>query len=231
NIGDIDAPKILLVRDDLANVDVSSGALYSDIRVGDNLTGAVTIGAVPARPGLNLVGDGSIEAFGRINRVTVNGDFGGSVVSHSGGIGLVEIIDGSFLTGGAIIAYNGDIAEVRITRGHLFGNIHADNILYLVQVNHSDDGVFGDIGVNPALSGFRPSAGQHRHDLPPGVRCRPTAQGPTISAGRNIGRVNVTGGSVFETTFVAGSAIGVIDIAGSFMNDNATTGFANHIIA
>src|SRR5690606_2553427 len=29
----------------------------------------------------------------------------------------------------------------------------------------------------------------------------------------------------------AGQAIGVIDIAGSFMNDTATTGFNNHIVA
>jgi hypothetical protein len=231
HIGDIDAPKILLVRDDLQDVDVSNGALYSDIRVGDNLTGVVTIGAVPARPDQNLVGNGSVEAFGRINRVSVTGDFGGSVVSHSGGIGLVDITDGSFLAGGAIIAYDGDIAEVRITRGHLFGNIHADDILYLVEVTPSEDGVFGDIGVNPALSGFRASADPNRHELPPGVGVRTTKQGPTISAGRNIGRISVTGGSVFETTFVAGQAIGVIDIAGSFRNDTATTGFQNHIVA
>lgn len=229
HIGNQADPSVILVRGDLQNVDVSGGALYSDIRVGDDLTGAVTIGSVPALPGLNQVGGGSIIAFGRIERVSVVGDFGGSVVSHSGGIGLVEITDGSFLAGNTIAAHGGNLGTVRIIRGHLFGNVHSDEIIFLVDVIGSGDGIFGDIGVNPDLSSFRASADPNRNELPPGVGIATAAQGPTISA-RNIARISV-GGSVFETRIVADQAIDVISIAGSYRNDQGTTGLANSIVA
>ncbi|MFG0282889.1 MAG: hypothetical protein ACF8R7_00565, partial [Phycisphaerales bacterium JB039] len=67
HLGNLLDPSVILVRGNLQTVDVSGGALYSDVRIGQNLTGAVTIGAVSAKPGNFLVGQGSIIAFGRIS--------------------------------------------------------------------------------------------------------------------------------------------------------------------
>ena len=92
------------------------------------------------------------------------------------------------------------------------------------------DGVFGDVGVNPALS----SAVRYddrRNQLPPGVSPAAAVQGPTISAGRNIVKFDVTGGDVFETSVRAGRAISAIAITGSVGNDALTAGFGSYFAA
>lgn len=223
-------PSVILVRGNIELIDVSNGQMYSDVRIGESLTGSLTIGAVSAKPGNNLTGSGSLIAFGRINQVNVTGDFAGDIISQSGGIGSVTIVNGSFLQDGLIAAYDGNITDVIITGGHLLGNIHADYILYSVRVNASADGTFGDIGINPDLSA-NVSYDAMRNQLPAGVGANNPYQGASITAGWNIGTIFVENGSIFETTIHAKRAIGFIDVNGDIRNDNFSSGFGSLIAA
>ncbi|MFI4883294.1 MAG: beta strand repeat-containing protein, partial [Phycisphaerales bacterium JB064] len=230
NLGDINDPSVLLVRGDLTGVSIENGGLYSDIRVANAVTGSIIIGARPGLPNNNLIPTGSIEAYGRINSIVVNGDYAGSIMSYSGGIGNVTINNGSLLPSGSVSAFNNDIGSLVINSGHLLGDVHADRTIFNITVNASEDGVFGDIGVNPELSGFV-GATSLRNQLPPGVGITSGYDGPSITAGRDIGVVNVTGGSVFEAVFHAKNAIGEINVTGNVANDANTTGFGTQIVA
>ncbi len=232
NLGDIEDPSVLLIRGDLTGIDIANGGLYSDVRVAQAITGSIVIGAQPGLPANNLIPTGSIEAYGRIESVVANGDYAGSIMSFSGDIGNVTINNGSLLPQGSIAAFNGDIASVVINSGHLLGSIHADRTIFNITVNASEDGVFGDIGVNPALSGFT-AATDLRNQLPPGVGASANFDGPRITAGRDIGVVNVTNGSIFEALFHARNAIGQINVLGegNIANDVSTTGFGTQILA
>jgi hypothetical protein len=230
NIGNQATPSVILVHGNLGSVDASHGQIYSDLRIGQALTGSITIGAVVAKPGNSLLSHGSIIAFGRISNVTINGDFDGDIISYTGGIGSVSITNGSFLPGNLIAAYDGDIADVTITAGDLLGNIHADYILYSVRVVGTADGVFGSIGINPTLSQGVFYDGL-RNQLPPGVAADPAINGPTISAGQNIGNVTLTNGSIFEATIWATHAIGFLSITGGIGGDGQTPGTSSFIAA
>jgi hypothetical protein len=230
HIGQINTPRTILVRGNLANVDVGSGQLYSDIRIGQGLTGTALIGAPTNKPGFSNLGLGSIVSFGPINVVRTLGDFGGQIISYTGGITLVSINDGSLLPGALVAAYDGDLRNLVINRGHLLGDVHADYILWAINVNASDDGVFGDIGVNPALNP-NVSYDSKRNQLPPGVIANTPIQGPHITAGKNIGRITTSNGSMFETFVYAERAIGTITINGSVRNDDLTGGLGTQIIA
>ncbi|MCH7961756.1 MAG: hypothetical protein IIC49_05430, partial [Planctomycetes bacterium] len=185
HIGNRDTKGIILVRGDIDTVDVSGGQLYADLRVGQRITGSVLIGMVDNTPGADLLGAGSIIAFGRINSVVIEGDFDGDIISSSGGIGTITINNGSFLPGNTISAFAGSIDSIIINSGHLLGDVHADHFLSLIQLNASLDGVFGDIGINPNLSAAT-AAGSVRNQLPPGVGTTSQVDGPRITAGRNI---------------------------------------------
>ncbi len=232
NLGDRNDPSVLLIRGDLAGIQVENGGLYSDIRVANAITGSIVIGARPGLPSLNLVPTGSIEAYGRINSVVANGDYAGSIISYSGGIGNVTINNGSLLPSGSVVAFNSDIGSLVINSGHLLGDVHADRTIFNITVNASEDGVFGDIGVNPALSSFT-AAEALRNQLPPGVGVSAGFDGPSITAGRDIGVVNVTNGSIFEAVFHAKNAIGQINVngEGNIANDPNTQGFGTQIVA
>ncbi|UYV11783.1 MAG: hypothetical protein NCW75_10795 [Phycisphaera sp.] len=232
NLGDINDPGVLLIRGDLAGIEVANGGLYSDIRVANAITGSILIGARPGLPGNNLVPSGSIEAYGRIESVVANGDYAGDIMSFSGGIGSVTINNGSLLPGGSVSAFNGDIGSLVINAGHLLGDVHADRNIFSITVNASEDGVFGDIGINPALSSFV-AAEALRNQLPPNVGISAGFDGPSITAGRDIGVVTVTNGSVFEAVFHAKNAIGQINVngEGNIANDPNTTGFGTQIVA
>lgn len=226
NIGNQTNPGVILIRGNLAQATATNGQLYSDIRVGGNVTGAVTIGAVANKIGQALAGSGSVIAFGRIASVVVTGDFGGDVISYTGGIGAVTITNGSFLSGRTISAFDGSVDNITITNGNLYGSVHADYNLTSLRVVAGADGVFGDIGVNPNFSqGVVYNA--LRNQLPPNTFARTGVQGPSIYAGLNIVNVTVTNGSVFETTFGAGRVIQNITITGSVANDALTTSNAN----
>lgn len=232
NLGDIDDPSVVLVRGNLAGLSVANGGLYSDVRVANAITGTVLIGAQPGFPNNNRIPAGSIEAYGRIDSVVANGDYAGSIMSFSGGIGNVTINNGSLLPSGSVSAFNGDIGSLVINSGHLLGDVHADNTIFSITVNASEDGVFGDIGVNPALSSFI-SAATLRNQLPPGVGVTPGFDGPSITAGRDIGVVTVSNGSVFEAVFHARNAIGQINVQGegNIANDPNTTSFGTQVLA
>lgn len=235
HIGSQSDPSVIRLRGNLTTLTAPNGQLYSDIRIGQDLTGVVTLGRAPNLAGNNQVGTGSIIAFGRIASVIVNGDFGGSILSYTGGIGSVAINNGSFLRGSAgspnmIAAYDGDITSLVITGGNLYGDVYADYDLVNLQVVASADGVFGDVGVNPQRSASR-AYDAFRNELPVGVAVSSSVQGPTIAAGRNIVNVGVTGGAAFESAFYAGRTIQNISIAGQVRNDNPTTGYGSSIAA
>jgi hypothetical protein len=230
NIGVQGRPASILVRGDLGSLSAPAGSLYSDLRVGGAITTGVSLGGAVAKPADNRASSGSIVAFGSVKSVAVAGDFGGDIISHSGGIASVAITNGSFLPGRTIAAYDGSIASLIINNGNLYGNVHADVDITLLSVVAGADGVFGDVGVNPAFSS---AAGydDRRNRVPPGIVPLAAAQGPSISAGRAIVKFDVTGGDVFETSVRAGRAITAITIAGSVGNDALTSGFGSSFAA
>lgn len=222
HIGNLDNPSVILVRSDVSMVQ-AGGQLYSDLRIGGGLTGSVTLGPVIARPNNDLVGGGDIIAFERINLVDVVGDFGGSVISYSGGIGTVRVTDGTFRQGGIVAAYDGSLDLLHIIRGHLQGDVHADINIESIFVEASGDGVFGDIGINPNLSTGVAADGL-RNQLPPGAVPNSTIQGPTITAGEKINSIITTDGSMYEATIFAGTLLAYLEINGDLANDNQTIG-------
>jgi len=229
HIGNRAKPNVIVVRGTVKKIE-AGGQLYSDIRAGQTVE-SVKLGAVSAKPQDNQVGSGSIIAFGRIVKVDVEGDFGGDIISYSGGIGQVNITNGSFYPKRTIAAYSGHIDAVTITNGSLFGNVHADWILYQLAVNGLADGVFGDIGINPAMS-TGVSYDALRNQLPVGVVPTAAVDGPTISAGWNVGVVYVGNGSIFETSIIAGRAIGYVIVnRGDITNDNLTPTIGSAIVA
>ncbi|MBL9002132.1 MAG: hypothetical protein JNK25_13450 [Phycisphaerae bacterium] len=230
NIGRAGEAGVILVRGDLASAGAPAGQLFNDLRVGGNITGVVTIGGVSAKPDANLLGRGSVIAFGRINSVISNGDFNGSVVSYSGGIASVAINNGSFLPGNMIAAYDGSLASVVITNGNLYGDIHADFDVTLLRVASAPGSVFGDVGINPARSAAV-AVDANRNQLPPGVAQGAGIQGPRITAGRNLARFEVVNGSVFEASVYAQRAITAITVNGSVSNDDLTTGTGSFFAA
>jgi hypothetical protein len=223
-------PGVFLVRGTLAGANIANGQLYSDIRVGQNITGVITVGGAPNKVGDNQVGGGSIVSFGSIASIVINGDFDGDIISHSGGIASIAINNGSLLPGNTVAAYNASLGSLIITNGNLYGDVHADVDITLLRVVAGADGVFGDIGVNPMINGTA-SYDARRNHLPLGVAQNPTIQGPRISAGRNIVAVQVPGGSVFETYFIAGQKITGVSIGGTVQNDFVTLGISSAFIA
>lgn len=223
NIGTQATRGVITTSSDIATITIPNGQLYSDVRTGGSFTGTVSIGGATNKPGDVKVGQGSLIAFGRIGTVTVTGDFGGDIISYSGGIAAINITNGSFLPGRTIAAYEGSIAALNITNGNLYGNIHADFNITALRVTAGVDGVFGDIGVNESLSQGA-SYDTRRNQLPPGVFATADIQGPIITAGQNIVNVTVSGGSVYEATFYAGRAINTIAITGDASKDGATSG-------
>lgn len=230
HIGDRLAPKPIVVHGDVTSIEIPNGQLYSDFRIDQSIT-SITIGAVSDVPGSARVGTGQLIAFGRIESAIINGDFGGKIISWSGGIGTVTINNGSLLPNAAVEAHAGDLVQLTINSGHLMGSVHADYILWNIQVNASADGIFGDLGINPALSQGNPTTDPLRNQLPPGVVADPTFQGPRITAGRNIGRITLSNGSIFEAFIYAGRAIGTISVNGDIRNDNLTSGLGTVIAA
>lgn len=233
HIGSRTSPGVILVRGNIKDISAPNGQLYSDVRIGQNLTGRATIGRAVNFPQNSNIGAGSILAFGRIETVEVLGDFGGSILSYSGGIGVVTVRNGSLLPSSLIASYDGSITSVFVIGGDLLGDIHADQILQYIRVEPTADGVFGDVGVNPTKSA---AAGYDafRNQLPPGVVATNLIDGPKLTAGWNFGRIDVVGGSMFDTHIQAGRAIGTINVSENIQSDginNSGLGRANVIAA
>ncbi len=229
NVGDPKVRSTMVFRGDVTAINATNGMLYSDFRFARTLQTA-TFGGAVSKPGNAGAGTGALIAFGRIETITIGGDFAGQIVSYSGGLGVVTINNGSLLPTGLVAAYAGDLQNLFINAGNLYGTVHADWSILAIRLNASNDGVFGDIGVNPAFSQST-SYDATRNQLPPGVAPTSAIQGPSITAGRNIGRVILTNGSIFEAFIFAGRALGTVDVTGNISNDNLTTGVGTVIAA
>lgn len=230
NIGDAENPSVVLVRGQVGTLSVAGGRIFSDLRVGQGIT-AITIGGTTNLPTSPKVRDGDIEAFGRIQAVTITGDYDGQIISESGGIGAITITNGSFLRDAAIIARDGGIGSIVIVAGHLLGDIFAEQSIGLIRVEASSDGVFGDVGINPNLSSGTASGDPARNQLPPGVVATNAIDGPTIASLRGINQFIVTGGSIFDATIYAGTSIGLLRVVGNIQSDTQQTDDASVTIA
>lgn len=222
NIGIADDPSVILVKGSVGTLDVSSGRIFSDLRIGEGVT-LITLGGTVNIPTNAKSADGDIEAFGRIQTVNITGDYDGQIISESGGIGNVTITDGSLLGDGAIIARDGGINSIVIIAGHLLGDIFADQSIGTIRVEASADGVFGDVGINPGLSAGVASSDANRNQLPPGVVATSAIDGPVIVSLRGINNFIVTGGSVFDATIYAGTNLGLLQVAGNVQSDGQQT--------
>lgn len=204
----------------------AGGVLYSDVRAAGTI-GTITSGrALSYLPSSDFVTDAFITASGRINTININGDFNGSIVSYSGGIGAVTITNGSFRAGtterpNRIEARDGDINSVRIVSGHLLGDVLAPqgsiNTLAI-----TGGAVFGNIGISPDLSTSSQSGvtlSERRNQLPSSATLTADRDGPIIAAGVNIGTITTAGG-IFEATISAGRQITTITVGRGI--DNAT---------
>lgn len=223
--------RALDIRGNLGNVTATTGQIYNDILVGQNITGTVRAARVSATPINDLVSVGNIVAFGRINAVQIDGDWAGDIISYSGGIGSILITNGSFRKGYRVFAGDGNITSITIRGGHLLGNVEADGSIGSIQVLRGDDGFLGHIGVANALRPnrpFGPSDGQ-RNQLPPGTIRTAAIDGPQIRARTTIGSI-VTDGSVWEAGIFAGESIGTVS-ATRFGNDGLTRGQNTFIAA
>lgn len=229
SLGDAAGSRVINVQGNLTNVSALGGQIYTDIRVGQAITGVIRNARVAALPGNDQVAHASIISFGRINFLDLNGDFNGNIISYSGGIGTVRITSGSFRPGNRIEAQDGSIDNVTITGGHLMGDIIAEEAITAVNILAGADGFWGDIGVNPNLSQFI-GFDALRNQLPPGAAPVPTFQGPRIQAGTNIGLVNVEKASMWESSIVAGHSVGRVFVYGVILNDYITPGLGGSFI-
>lgn len=233
NVGapDIANPDLDL-RGNLGNITAQNGQIYSDLLVGQSITGTVTTGRVFMLPTNDLVARADIVAFGRINAVVLNSDFNGDIVSRSGGIGSITFNSSSFRPGNSIIVNGGDLTQLTFNGGDLLGNVLVDGNIDAIDVLNGPDGFKGQIGIASWRRNFRPVPGdQFRNQLPPEVARTQGIDGVLIKAGGNIGRVFVQQGSFTESRIVAGASIQSVDIALQLRNDALTTGLNNAIAA
>ena len=197
------------------------GQIYADIRVGQAITGIVSAGRTSALAGADFVSDFVISAARRINGVSITGDFRGSVLSQSGGIGSVTVNAGSLIgsarAANAVDARDGDIGFVSVTRGHILGSISArDGSINSINVT-ADAAGFGNLGVDRDLSSAVTAgipAAEQRGQLPVGFDNPALRYRPTIFAGRDIGSITV-GRSVFEASIQAGRRINSVSVVGN----------------
>lgn len=233
NIGAPDtANPDLDLRGNLTNITAQGGQIYSDLLVGQSITGTVTTGRVFMLPSNDLVARADIVAFGRINAVVLNSDFNGDIVSRSGGIGSITFNSSSFRPGNNIIVDSGDLTQLTFSGGDLLGNVLVDGNIDAIDVLNGPDGFKGQIGIASWRRNFRPVPGdQFRNQLPPEVARTQAVDGVLIKASGNIGRIFVQQGSFTESRIVAGASIQSVDIALQLRNDSLTTGLNNAIVA
>lgn len=217
----------VLIGGNLGSLTTSGGTIYADIRVSGAVTGSIAAnGRVNNRPGTDLAGNPQIEIGGRLPSLIWAGDFNGTLISNSGGIGTVSITNGSFRRGAGaspnrIEARDGDITSISITNGSLFGDVIArDGSINSIVVAGAN---FGDLGVNPNRSSGTVVTGETlRNQLPPDATNTANRDGPSIRAGRDILTITVAG-SVFESGIYAGRRLGTVNVTGGFNADSQTT--------
>lgn len=220
------------LRGNLGSISAAGGQIYSDLLVGQNITGTVTIGRVSMKPGNDLTATSDILAFGRINAIVINNDFNGNITSRSGGIGSITFNSGSFRPNHAITVNNGDLTLLALNGGDLLGSVYVDGNIGGIEVKNGPDGFKGQIGIASWRRNFKPiPTDPLRNELPPGVQRSPGIDGVTIRAGGSIDHITVQQGSFTESQIIAGTTIGAIDIALQLRNDSLNVGLNNAIIA
>lgn len=219
------------IRGNLGNLTATSGQIYSDILVGQSITGTITNGRVSMRPGNDLVASANIIAFGRINSIVLNGDFNGDIVSYSGGIASITITNGSLRPDNRIAAYDGDIELLRIKGGDLLGDVYTDRNIRNLEVLNGDDGFKGQIGIASFRRNNKQWKNDIRNELPPGVARTVGVDGVTIQALGNIDRIYVQQGSIWESRIIAGDTITLVDVGLQIRNDALTSGRTGVIAA
>ncbi len=220
------------LRGNLGNITAQTGQIYSDLLVGQSITGTVTTGRVFMLPGNDQVARADIVAFGRINAIVLNSDFVGDIVSRSGGIGSITFNSSALRPGSNIIANGGNLTQLTFNGGDLLGNVLVDGNIGAIDVLNGPDGFKGQIGIASWRRNFRPVPGdQFRNQLPPEVARTEGVDGVLIRAGGDIGRVFVQQGSFTESRIVAGGTISSVDVALQLRNDALTTGLNNAIVA
>lgn len=213
----------ILSRQNIGTVSAPNGQLYTDVRASGTI-GTVTLGRASSKPEANRVGHGSIIAQSTIQSVTLAGDFGGDIISYTGGIGNISMTGGSFYPGRLIAAYDGSIQSLSITGGDLLADVYADYDIASITVAADAGRVFGNVGIDPSKSQFTTVAGDaNRNQLPAGVGQDAGIQGPRIQAGRDIRSVTIAG-SVYEAGFVAGRDITSVQVSGRIANDQFSSG-------
>ncbi len=220
------------LRGNLGSISATGGQIYSDLLVGQSITGTVTIGRVSMKPGNDQTATSDILAFGRINAIVINNDFNGNITSRSGGIGSITFNSGSFRPGHAITVNNGDLTQLTLNGGDLLGNVLVDGNIGGIDVKNGPDGFKGQIGIASWRRNSKPiPTDPLRNELPPGVQRSPNVDGVTIKAGGSIDHVTVQQGSFTESQIIAGTTIGLVDIALQLRNDALNVGLNNAIVA
>lgn len=219
------------IRGNLANILAPNGQIYTDVLVGQSITGMITNGRVDMRPGFDQTASADIIAFGRINNLMLRGDFNGDIISYSGGISSLIITDGSFRPGNRIAAYGGDLDLVRIKGGDLLGDVYTEGDLKVLELVNGDDGWKGNIGVASFKRNNRQFKTDIRNELPPDVSRTTGVDGVTIQALGSIGRIFLQQGSIWESQIIAGEDINLIDVFLQIRNDGLTNGRTNVIAA
>jgi hypothetical protein len=226
NLGSINAGGAIV------NGQPTTGQIYSDLIVGQSITGTVTIGRVSMKPGNDLTSTSDILAFGRINAIVIDNDFNGNIISRSGGIGTITFNSGSFRPGHSIEVNNGDLTQLTLNGGDLLGNVLVDGNIGGIDVKVGPDGFKGQIGIASWRRNFNPVPGDPlRNELPPNVARTPGVDGVLIKAGGSIDHVVVQQGSFTESRIVAGTTLHIVNIALAARNDALTTGLNNAFVA
>lgn len=222
--------RALDVRGNLGGV-TAVGQIFSDILVGQSITGTISSGRAVSKPGNDQVSRGDIVAFGSINALNFMGDFNGNISSLSGGIGTITITEGSFRQGRLIKALDGSIGTITISGGDLLGSIFTDGSIGSIQLLTGASGWLSQIGIATGKSNAT-SFDSFRNQLPPETNKTAAIDGPSIVAGQDITSIVLQRGSIWETTIRAGRTIGDITVnGGGIRKDNLTTGTASFITA
>lgn len=222
--------KALDIRGNLGTITAQNGQIYSDLVVGQAITGSYITGRVDMRAGFDRLANASILVFGRINNVTLNGDFAGGITSRSGGIGSIVFNLGSLRPTGSIVASSGNLDSLTFNGGDLLGDVLVDGNIGRIDLFTGSDGFRSHIGVANTKRDFRP-AGSDRNQLPPGVQSTVNVDGAVIRAGGSIGAINVADGAMWESQIIAGTTINSVFVGQQIRNDRLTKGVRNAIVA
>ncbi len=220
------------LRGNLGSISATNGQIYSDLLVGQSITGTVTTGRVNMKPGFDVVSTSDILVFGRINSLVLNSDFNGNITSRSGGISSIVFNRGSFRPGHSITVNNGNLDQLTFIGGDLLGDVLVDGNIGGIDMRVDAFGFKSQIGIASWRRNFKPASGDAlRNELPPDVIRTPGVDGVTIKAGGSIGHVFVERGSFTESQIIAGTTIGSVNVVLQLRNDSLTTGLHNAIVA